>query len=124
MTVLFLNGQAVPLTPTLFYETVSRDGIQLFAGTIDKYFYTDRYIACHFRFIDHYDYEIEENLVIKYTDEPVVGKQLFFDVYVDKFIFVDTQTDKYSIFDDKESIEEYAGSPGISSNWEKVKYDD
>ena len=122
-TLFDVNGWQLSLNYANVYETVSDNGIQLFAGTIDRYFYTDRYIAFHFRLIDHYNYEIEENPVIKYSDDTVVGKQLFSDVYADSYVFVDTETGKYSLFDSKKAIEEYAASLGICPNWEKVKYE-
>lgn len=122
-TLFDVNGWQLSLNYANVYETVSDNGIQLFAGTIDRYFYTDRYIAFHFRLIDHYNYEIEENPVIKYSEDTVVGKLLFSDVYADSYVFVDTETGKYTLFDSKKEIEEYAGSLGISHNWEKVKYE-
>lgn len=109
------------------YCVVKNGDTDLFSGEIDKYFYTDRYFAFHLQFVEYGDYDIAENPVIKYNNETVVDKKFknllywFLDVYLDKYVFVDTETGNYSIFDDKDSIEEYAGEMGIDPKWEKIK---
>ena len=107
-----------------WYQTVYHNDRMMFAGTIDKFFVSDRYFAFHFVLREGYDYEIEENPVIEFNPDIVIGKKLFADIYSDSYVFIDTETDKYEIFEDKESVNEYAESLGVRLKWEKVKYDD
>lgn len=107
-----------------WYQTVYHNDRMMFAGTIDKFFVSDRYFAFHFVLREGYEYEIEENPVIEFNPDIVIGKKLFADIYSDSYVFIDTETDKYEIFEDKESVKEYAESLGVRLKWEKVKYDD
>ncbi len=107
-----------------WYQTVYHNNRMLFAGNIDRYFISDRYFAFHFVLREGYEYEIEENSVIEFNPDIVIGKKLFADIYSDSYVFIDTETDKYQIFEDKESVKEYAESLGVRIKWEKVKYDD
>lgn len=107
-----------------WYQTVYHNDRMMFAGTIDKFFVSDRYFAFHFVLREGYEYEIEENPVIEFNPDIVIGKKLFADIYSDSYVFIDTETDKYQIFEDKESVKEYAESLGVRINWEKVKHDD
>ena len=107
-----------------WYQTVYHDNRMLFAGTIDKFFVSDRYFAFHFVLREGYEYEIEENPVIEFNPDIVIGKKLFADVYSDSYVFVDTETDEYRIFEDKAAVKEYADSLGIRIDWEKVEHDD
>lgn len=107
-----------------WYQTVYHNDRMMFAGTIDKFFVSDRYFAFHFVLREGYEYEIEENPVIEFNPDIVIGKKLFADIYSDSYVFIDTETDKYEIFEDKESVNEYAESLGVRLKWEKVKYDD
>ncbi|MBR5232918.1 MAG: hypothetical protein IKW03_01790 [Clostridia bacterium] len=107
-----------------WYQTVYHNDRMMFAGTIDKFFVSDRYFAFHFVLREGYEYEIEENPVIEFNPDIVIGKKLFADIYSDSYVFIDTETDKYEIFEDKSSVKEYAESLGVRLKWEKVKYDD
>lgn len=107
-----------------WYQTVYHNDRMMFAGTIDKFFVSDRYFAFHFVLREGYEYEIEENPVIEFNPDIVIGKKLFADIYSDSYVFIDTETDKYEIFEDKKSVNEYAESLGVRLKWEKVKYDD
>lgn len=107
-----------------WYQTVYHNDRMMFAGTIDKFFVSDRYFAFHFVLREGYEYEIEENPVIEFNPDIVIGKKLFSDIYSDSYVFIDTETDKYEIFEDKKSVNEYAESLGVRLKWEKVKYDD
>lgn len=107
-----------------WYQTVYHNDRMLFAGTIDKFFVSDRYFAFHFVLREGYEYEIEENPVIEFNPDIVIGKKLFADIYSDSYVFIDTETDKYQIFEDKESVKKYAESLGVRISWEKVKHDD
>lgn len=106
-----------------WYQTVYHNDRMMFAGTIDKFFVSDRYFAFHFVLREGYEYEIEENPVIEFNPDIVIGKKLFADIYSDSYVFIDTETDKYEIFEDKSSVKEYAESLGVHLKWEKVKYD-
>ena len=106
------------------YQTVYHKDRMLFAGTIDKFFVSDRYFVFHFVLREGYEYEIEENPVIEFNPDIVIGKKLFADIYSDSYVFIDIETDKYEIFEDKKSVNEYAESLGVRLKWEKVKYDD
>lgn len=129
MTIVDINGWT--LTGNQYgYFSVRNNHEELFNGEIDRCFYTGRYLAFHFQHVMESRYDDEINPVITYNEDVSCGKKysgilwFFVDIHTDKYIFVDTQTDKYSIFENKEAIEEYAGSLGISPNWEKVKYDE
>ena len=68
--------------------------------------------------------------VIPIDESVVLGKRFLTDffpfrdeIHAEKYICIDTETDNYTIFDDENSIEEYAASLGISQNWTKIKFD-
>lgn len=107
-----------------WYQTVYHNDRMMFAGTIDKFFVSDRYFAFHFVLREGYEYEIEENPVIEFNPDIVIGKKLFADIYSDSYVFIDTETDEYQIFENKSDIKDYAESIGIRLKWEKVKYDE
>ncbi len=107
-----------------WYQTVYHNDRMMFAGTIDKFYVSDRYFSFHFVLREGYEYEIEENPVIEFNPDIVIGKKLFADIYSDSHVFIDTETDEYKIFEDKASVKEYAKTLGIRIDWEKVKYDD
>ena len=119
-----LNGWKLTLNKTEYYETVYMDSTLLFAGSIDKYFVTDRYLSFRFRHLDGYDYEIEENPVIEYNPQNIIGKKFFHDIYTEAFVFIDTQTDEYIIFNSKKEVTEYAESLNLKPDWQKIKYTD
>ena len=116
-----LNGWKLTLNKAEYYETVYQDSTLLFAGTIDRYFVTDRYLAFRFRHLEGYDYEIEENPIIEYNPQNIIGKKFLLDVYTEAFVFIDTQTDEYIIFDSKKEVNEYAESLNIKPDWQKIK---
>lgn len=119
-----LNGWQLTLNKTEYYETVYQDSTLLFAGTIDKYFVTDRYLSFRFIHLEGYDYEIEENPIIEYNPQNVIGKKFLLDIYTEAFVFIDTQTDEYIIFNSKKEVNEYAESLNIKPDWQKIKYPD
>lgn len=106
------------------YEAVYLNNRMMFAGTIDRCFVTDRYFGFHFVLREGYEYSIEENPIIEFNPDVVVGKKLFADIYSDSYVFVDTQTNEYTIFSDKKSINDYAESLEISTDWEKLEFKD
>ena len=119
-----LNSWKLTLNKTEYYETVYLDSTLLFAGTIDKYFVTDRYLSFRFRHIQGYDYAIEENPIIEYNPQNITGKKFLLDIYTEAFVFIDTQTDEYMIFDSQKEVNEYAESLNIKPDWQKIKYPD
>lgn len=110
---------------------IRHNGEELFSGQIDKYFFTPRYLFFKFQHFETNRYEEEPNPVIPVDESVVLGKRFLTDffpfldeIHAEKYICIDTETDKYTIFDDEKSIEEYAASLGISQNWTKIKFDD
>ena len=106
------------------------NGEELFSGQIDKYFYTNRYLFFQFQHFDISRYNEEPNPVIPVDESVVIRKRInrrFFpfrdEVHAEKYVCIDTETDKYVLFDDKESIEEYARSLETKPEWEKIKFD-
>ena len=119
-----INGWKLALNLSEYYETVYNDSKLLFAGTIDKYFITDRYLSFRFRHLQAYDYAIEENPIIEYNPQNIIGKKFLLDIYTEAYVFIDTQTDAYIIFNSKKEVNEYAKSLGFKPDWEKIKYTD
>ncbi len=117
-----LNGWKLTLNKTGYYETVYQDSTLLFAGTIDKYFITDRYLSFRFRYLEGYDYEIEENPIIEYNPQNITDKKFLLDIYTEAFVFIDTQTDEYIIFNSQKELNEYAKSLNLNPVWQKIKY--
>lgn len=109
---------------------IRHNGEELFSGQIDKYFFTPRYLFFKFQHFDTTRYREDANPVIPVDESVSIGKRysgflfFFLDIHTEKYICIDTETDKYTIFDDEKSIEEYAASLGINQNWEKIKFDD
>ena len=101
---------------------------ELFAGYVDKYFEYENYFGFHFQHIENDDSMIEENPVIEYSTDEIVGKKyigfIFFynDVYVDKYVLINSETDEYTIFDTKKELTKYAKDAGIDVKWNKIKY--
>ena len=92
---------------------IRHNGEELFSGQIDKYFYTNRYLFFQFQHFDISRYDEEPNPVIPVDESLVIRKRInrrFFpfreEVHAEKYVCIDTETDKYVLFDDKESIEE------------------
>lgn len=118
------------LTETVYdYSVVSLENEELFAGLIDSYFETENGFGFHFQHVERCDASFHPNPVITYSENEVVGKKyaglIFFydDVYADKYVFVDTQTNKYIVFDTKKEIKEYAKTLGINPDWVKINLD-
>lgn len=127
-TILELNNWTVK-SNVLDYCVVSNGNEELFSGEIDKYFYEDGYFGFHFQFVQYGDYGIAQNPVITYTEDTVVGKEykglgyFFVDVYVDCYVFVDTSTGEYKIFDIEKQIENHAEENGIDVHWQTIESD-
>lgn len=111
------------------YSIVSFGDEELFSGVIDSYFETKNGFGFHFQHVEDNTYGCQPNPVISYTESEVVGKKyeglLFFydDMYADKYVYVDTVTNEYTVFDTKKEIKEFAKSMGVSPDWVKIKYD-
>lgn len=124
------NGWSLT-TNTVEASFIRHNGEELFSGQIDKYFCTPRYLFFKFQHFDTDRYNEEPNPVIPIDESVVIRKRVmrrFFpfrdEIHTEKYICIDTETDNYTIFDDENSIEEYAASLGISQNWTKIKFDD
>lgn len=109
---------------------IRHNGEELFSGQIDKYFYTNRYLFFRFQHFDPSRYDENPNPVIPLDESVVIGKKINWsfipfpdEVHAEKYVCIDTETDKYVLFDDKESIEEYARSLGTKPEWKKIKFD-
>ena len=109
---------------------IRHNGEELFSGQIDKYFYTNRYLFFQFQHFDISRYNEEPNPVIPVDESVVIRKRInrrFFPfreaVYAEKYVCIDTETDKYVLFDDEDAIEEYARSLGTKPEWKKIKFD-
>ncbi len=127
----FENNGWTLTTDSMEASHIRHNGEELFSGQIDKYFYTPDYLFFKFQHFDISRYEEEPNPVIPVDESVVIRKRIntsfipFRDeVHAEKYIFIDTKTDKYILFDDEASIEEYAASLGISPNWHKIKFND
>ena len=110
---------------------IRHSGEELFNGQIDKYFYTPRYLFFKFQHFDTTRYDEEPNPIIPIDESVVLGKRIMKnlfpfrdEIHAEKYICIDTETGKYTIFDDENSIKEYASSIGISQNWTKIKFND
>lgn len=128
---IFNNNGWTLTTNSADVSFIRHDGEELFSGQIDKYFYTPDYLFFKFQHFDISRYNEEPNPVIPVDESVVIRKRIntrFFpfreEVHAEKYIFIDTKTDKYILFDDEASIEEYAASLGISQNWHKIKFND
>ncbi len=106
------------------YEAVYFNNRMMFAGTIDRCFVTERYFGFHFVLREGYEYSIEENPIIEFNPDIVVGKKLFADIYSDLYVVVDTQTNEYNIFSDKKSANHYAKTLGFRPDWEEIEFDE
>ncbi|MBQ8210783.1 MAG: hypothetical protein IJZ35_09390 [Clostridia bacterium] len=112
----------------LDYSVVDNGSEELFSGFIDKYFECDNYFGFHFQHIENGDYDIAQNPVITYSTDNVVGKKyaglLFFynDVYVDKYVLINTDTDEYTVFDTKKELKQYAKDIDLDVKWNKIEY--
>lgn len=122
------SGSWTIASNTLDYSVVDNGSEELFSGYIDKYFVCDNYFGFHFQYVENGEYDIAENPVIEYSTDNVVGKKyaglLFFynDIYVDKFVLINTDTDEYTVFDTKKDIKQYAENIDIDVKWKKIKY--
>ena len=112
------------------YSIVSMENEELFAGLIDTYFEAENGFGFHFQHTEGYDVSFHPNPEIPYSENQVVGKKyeglLFFynDVYADKYVYVDTLTNEYMVFDTKKEIKEYAETCGITPAWVKINPDE
>lgn len=127
----FFNNNGWTLTTnSADVSFIRHNGEELFSGQIDKYFYTPDLLFFKFQHFDISRYDEEPNPVIPVDTTIIIGKRIgsFFpfreEIYTEKYVFIDTKTDKYIIFADEDSIEEYAASLGISQNWNKIKFND
>lgn len=112
------------------YSIVSFGNEDLFSGVIDSYFETENGFGFRFQHVENNKYGCQPNPVISYSENEVVGKRywgllfVYDDVYADKYVYVDTVTNEYTVFETKKEIREYAKSMGVSPDWVKIKYDE
>ena len=112
------------------YSIVSFGYEDLFAGMIDSYFEAENGFGFHFQHVEDNKYGCQPNPVIGCSETEVVGKKysgllfIYDDVYTDKYVYVDINTNEYTVFDSKKEIKEYAKTLGITPDWVKIKYDE
>ncbi len=115
------------LTEIVFdYSVVCFGYEEFFAGIVDSYFETENGFGFHFQHIENNDANCHSNPVIPYSENETVGKKhsallvFYDDVYADKYVYIDTTTNEYKIFDTKKEIKNYVKSLGTSPEWKDI----
>lgn len=122
--ILLTSGNWTMAANARDYCIVDNGTDELFAGYSDRYFEYENYFGFHFQHREA-DYSfIEENTVIEFSTDEIVGKNYagLIDVYVDKYVLVNSETDVYTVFDTKKELKHYAKQNDIKISWNKIEY--